>query len=119
MKLGVIFMEPFKYHVTQHKDGTYSVGVSIDQGYMTPDDFLVLAQLAKKHQVSTLMATTAKKISFMDVNEQAVNPLWEDPGASIRQPPLLSQRKDYCMPRQPFLQICYPGKRQSCIGQKN
>ena len=71
-------MEQFKHHVSQHKDGTYSLGVSIDQGYMTPEDLAILSQLAKKYQVSTLMATTAKKISFMDVAEANVNPLWED-----------------------------------------
>ena len=42
-------MEQFKHHVSLHKDGTYSVGVSIDQGYMTPDDFAVLSELAKKY----------------------------------------------------------------------
>lgn len=71
-------MEQFKHHVSMHKDGTYSVGVSIDQGYMTPDDFAQLSELAKKYGVNTLMATTAKKISFMDVTEANVNPLWED-----------------------------------------
>ena len=40
-------MEQFKHHVTLHKDGSYSVGVSLDQGYMTPDDFTILAELAK------------------------------------------------------------------------
>ena len=64
-------MEQFKHHVSLHKDGTYSVGVSIDQGYMTPSDFRILSDLADKYEVTTLMATTAKKINFMDVKEAA------------------------------------------------
>ena len=38
-------MEQFKHHVSQHKDGTYSLGVSIDQGYMTPEDLASLLML--------------------------------------------------------------------------
>lgn len=118
MKLGVIFMEPFKYHVTQHKDGTYSVGVSIDQGYMTPDDFLVLAQLAKKHQVSTLMATTAKKISFMDVTEQAVNPLWEDLEQAFGSRLCFPKGKIIVCPGSRFCKFATPGKDNHALGRK-
>ena len=56
-----IFMEQFKHHVSQHKDGTYSVGVSIDQGYMTPDDFILLSELAKKYHVTAFKWSTPSR----------------------------------------------------------
>lgn len=68
----------FKHGVTLHKDETYALSVSLDLGYMTPDDLITLANLAKKYQVNTMSATTAKKISFMDVREADVNALWAD-----------------------------------------
>ena len=52
----------FKTHVTLHKDGTYSLGVNLDYGFMSPDDMIKLAELAKKHNVGEMMCTTAKKI---------------------------------------------------------
>ena len=68
----------FKTHVTLHKDGTYSLGVNLDYGFMSPDDMIKLAELAKKHNVGEMMCTTAKKISFYNVAEADVNPLWDD-----------------------------------------
>lgn len=76
---GVFFMEKsFKHNVTLHKDGTYSMGISINYGYMTPDELIALANIAKKYNVTTCMATTAKKISFMDVKEDDVNKIWDE-----------------------------------------
>lgn len=63
---------------TLHKDGTYTVSASINFGYFTPEDLITLAQLAKKHQVSKMSATTAKRISFMNTPADEVNPLWND-----------------------------------------
>lgn len=40
----------FKTHVTLHKDGTYSLGVNLDYGFMSPDDMIKLAELAQKAQ---------------------------------------------------------------------
>ncbi len=71
-------MTEFSTHVTEHANGTYALGVSINQGFMTPDDFIMLADLAKKYHVTTLMPTTAKKIQFLDVAEENVNPLYAD-----------------------------------------
>ena len=34
----------FKTHVTLHKDGTYSLGVNLDYGFMSPDDMIKLAE---------------------------------------------------------------------------
>ena len=70
--------QQFNYHVTLHKDNTYSLAVSIDQGYMLPEDFVAVAELAKKHNVGKMMLTTEKKVSFMDVTAEEVNPLWAD-----------------------------------------
>lgn len=68
----------FKTHATLHNDGTYAVAVNIDYGFMTPDDLVKIAEIAKKHNVTEIMATTAKKISFYNVAEADVNPLWDD-----------------------------------------
>lgn len=68
----------FNCPATLHKDGTYTVSASIDFGYVTPDDLIILAQLAKKHQVSKMSFTTAKRVSFMDTPADEVNPLWDD-----------------------------------------
>lgn len=68
----------FKTHATLHKDGTYSIGVNLDYGFMSPDDLIKIAELAKKYNVSEIMATTAKKISFYNVAEENVNPLWDE-----------------------------------------
>lgn len=68
----------FKTHATLHKDGTYSIGVNLDYGFMSPDDLISIAELAKKYNVTEIMATTAKKISFYNVPEENVNPLWDE-----------------------------------------
>jgi len=68
----------FKHGVTLHKDGTYSMGISINYGYMTPDDLITLGNIAKKYNVTTCMATTAKKLSLMDVREEDVNLIWDE-----------------------------------------
>ena len=68
----------FKTHATLHKDGTYSIGVNLDYGFMSPDDLIKIAELAKKYNVTEIMATTAKKISFYNVAEENVNPLWDE-----------------------------------------
>ena len=68
----------FKTHATLHKDGTYSIGVNLDYGFMSPDDLIKIAELAKKYNVTEIMATTAKKISFYNVPEENVNPLWDE-----------------------------------------
>lgn len=68
----------FKTHATLHKDGTYSIGVNLDYGFMSPDDLISIAELAKKYNVTEIMATTAKKISFYNVAEENVNPLWDE-----------------------------------------
>lgn len=110
-------MEQFKHHVSQHKDGTYSLGVSIDQGYMTPDDFAVLSALAKKYQVSTLMATTAKKISFMDVAEANVNPLWEELEQAFGPRLCFPKGKIIVCPGSRFCKFATPGKDNHAIGR--
>lgn len=68
----------FHCPTTLHKDGTYTVSASIDFGYITPDDMITLAELAKKHQVSKMAFTTAKRISFMNTPAEQVNELWQD-----------------------------------------
>lgn len=68
----------FKTNATLHKDGTYAVAVNIDYGFLSPDDLVTIAELAKKHHVTQMMATTAKKVSFYNVAEEEVNPLWDD-----------------------------------------
>ena len=68
----------FKTHATLHKDGTYSIGVNLDYGFMSPDDLISIAELAKKYNVTEILATTAKKISFYNVAEENVNPLWDE-----------------------------------------
>lgn len=70
--------QTFTHGVTLHKDGTYALQLSIDFGYMTPDDLITIGQIAKKYGVNTCMATTAKKISLMDVKEDDVNKVWAD-----------------------------------------
>ena len=50
----------FKTHVTLHKDGTYSLGVNLDYGFMSPDDMIKLAELAKKHNVRFVHAPEDK-----------------------------------------------------------
>ncbi len=111
-------MEQFKHHVSQHKDGTYSLGVSIDQGYMTPEDLSVLSALAKKYQVSTLMATTAKKISFMDVAEANVNPLWEDLEQAFGERLCLPKGKVIVCPGSKFCKFATPGRDNHAIGRE-
>ena len=68
----------FKTHATLHKDGTYSIGVNLDYGFMSPDDLISIAELARKYNVTEIKATTAKKISFYNVPEENVNPLWDE-----------------------------------------
>ena len=68
----------FNTQVTAHKDNTYSLAINLDYGFMTPDDLIAIAELAKKHNVTSMMATTAKKMSFFDVKPEDVNPLWDD-----------------------------------------
>lgn len=68
----------FKTHATLHADGTYAVAVNIDYGFLSPDDLVKIAEIAKKHHVTKMMATTAKKVSFYNVSEDEVNPLWDD-----------------------------------------
>lgn len=111
-------MEQFKHHVSQHKDGTYSVGVSIDQGYMTPDDFILLSGLAKKYHVTTLMATTAKKISFMDVQEANVNPLWEDLEQAFGQRLCFPKGKVIVCPGSKFCKFATPGRDNHAMGRE-
>lgn len=111
-------MEQFKHHVSQHKDGTYSLGVSIDQGYMTPEDLSVLSALAKKYQVSTLMATTAKKISFMDVAEADVNPLWEDLEQAFGDRLCLPKGKIIVCPGSKFCKFATPGRDNHAMGRE-
>ena len=111
-------MEPFKHSVTQHKDGTYSLGVSIDQGYMTPEDLLILSQLAQKYQVATLMATTAKKISFMDVAEANVNPLWEDLERAFGPRLCFPKGKVIVCPGSKFCKFATPGRDNHAIGRQ-
>ena len=111
-------MEQFKHHVSQHKDGTYSLGVSIDQGYMTPEDLSVLSALAKKYQVSTLMATTAKKISFMDVAEANVNPLWEDLEQAFGERLCMPKGKVIVCPGSKFCKFATPGRDNHAIGRE-
>ena len=111
-------MEQFKHHVSQHKDGTYSVGVSIDQGYMTPDDFILLSELAKKYHVTTLMATTAKKISFMDVQEANVNPLWEDLEQAFGQRLCFPKGKVIVCPGSKFCKFATPGRDNHAMGRE-
>lgn len=111
-------MEQFKHHVSQHKDGTYSVSVSIDQGYMTPDDFILLSELAKKYHVTTLMATTAKKISFMDVQEANVNPLWEDLEQAFGQRLCFPKGKVIVCPGSKFCKFATPGRDNHAMGRE-
>lgn len=68
----------FKTQVSQHADNTYSLSINLDHGFMSPDDLLVIADLAKKHNVTKMMCTTAKKISFYNTPEEEVNGLWDD-----------------------------------------
>ncbi|MEE0435399.1 MAG: hypothetical protein UDB11_08345 [Peptococcaceae bacterium] len=93
----------FKTHATLHKDGTYAVAVNIDYGFMTPDDLVKIAEIAKKYDVTEIMATTAKKISFYNVPEANVNPLWDDVlaafGDRVRDPKgkiIVCPGKDHC-----------------------
>lgn len=111
-------MEQFKHHVSLHKDGTYSVGVSIDQGYMTPDDFAVLSELAKKYEVTSLMATTAKKINFMDVKEANVNPLWEDLEQTFGDRLCFPKGKIIVCPGSKFCKFATPGKDNHAMGRE-
>ncbi|MDO4281789.1 MAG: hypothetical protein Q4C56_09175 [Peptococcaceae bacterium] len=68
----------FNTQVTAHKDNTYAVAINVDFGFFTPEDMITIGELAKKHNVTKIMATTAKKISFYNVAEADVNPLWDD-----------------------------------------
>ena len=111
-------MEQFKHHVTLHKDGSYSVGVSLDQGYMTPDDFTILAELAKKYHVGTLMATTAKKINFMDVAEADVNPLWEDLEQAFGSRLCFPKGKIIVCPGSKFCKFAVAGKDNHAMGKE-
>lgn len=93
----------FKTHATLHKDGTYAVAVNIDYGFMTPDDLVKITEIAKKYDVTEIMATTAKKISFYNVPEANVNPLWDDVlaafGDRVRDPKgkiIVCPGKDHC-----------------------
>lgn len=80
----------FNTQVTAHKDDTYALAINVDYGFFTPDDFIQIAELAKKYGVTKMMATTAKKISFYNVPAENVNPLWDDLkatfGARLRTP---------------------------------
>ncbi len=111
-------MEQFKHHVSQHRDGTYSLGISIDQGYMTPEDFTTLSDLAKKYGVTTLMATTAKKISFMDVKEENVNPLWEDLEQAFGSRLCFPKGKVIVCPGSRFCKFATPGRDNHAIGRE-
>ena len=111
-------MEQFKHHVSQHRDGTYSLGISIDQGYMTPEDFTTLSHLAKKYGVTTLMATTAKKISFMDVKEENVNPLWEDLEQAFGSRLCFPKGKVIVCPGSRFCKFATPGRDNHAIGRE-
>lgn len=111
-------MEQFKHHVSQHRDGTYSLGISIDQGYMTPEDFITLSDLAKKYGVTTLMATTAKKISFMDVKEENVNPLWEDLEQAFGSRLCFPKGKVIVCPGSRFCKFAIPGRDNHAIGRE-
>ncbi|MGM9526309.1 MAG: hypothetical protein ACI3U1_08610 [Peptococcaceae bacterium] len=111
-------MEQFKHHVSQHRDGTYSLGISIDQGYMTPEDFITLSDLAKKYGVTTLMATTAKKISFMDVKEENVNPLWEDLEQAFGSRLCFPKGKVIVCPGSRFCKFATPGRDNHAIGRE-
>ena len=68
----------FTHGVTLHKDGTYALQLNIDFGYMTPDDLITLGEIAKKYGVTCCAATTAKKISLMNVKEEDVNKVWAE-----------------------------------------
>lgn len=111
-------MEQFKHHVSQHRDGTYSLGISIDQGYMTPEDLITLSDLAKKYGVTTLMATTAKKISFMDVKEENVNPLWEDLEQAFGSRLCFPKGKVIVCPGSRFCKFATPGRDNHAIGRE-
>ena len=54
----------FNTQVTAHKDDTYALSINLDYGFMSPDDLIKIAELAKKYNVTKMMATTAKKVSF-------------------------------------------------------
>ena len=71
-------MEPqFNCPITMHRNGTCTVTFCVDFGNFTPDDFIIIAHLAKKYQVNTLSATTSKRITFTDTPPEQVNPLWD------------------------------------------
>lgn len=110
--------QKFNYHVTLHKDDTYSLAISIDQGYMKPEDFVILADLAKKHQVNHMMATTAKKISFMDVAADAVNPLWADLQEAFGQRLCTPKGKIVVCPGSAFCKFAMPGLDNHAMGRK-
>lgn len=93
----------FKTTASLHKDGTHSLGVNLDYGFMTPDDLVKISELAKKHNVTQMMITTAKKISFYNVPAEEVNPLWDDVlatfGDRVRAPKgkiIVCPGKDHC-----------------------
>lgn len=71
-------MEEFPVRVTEHGNGTCSLSVNIDFGLLTPDDLIALGMLAKRHGVTAMQPTPAKKISFVDVRLEEVSALWED-----------------------------------------
>lgn len=106
----------FKHKATVQKDGKYSVGISIDQGFMNPDDLIVLGNLAKKYHVNTVMATTAKKLNFMDVEEQYVNPLWEDLEETFGDRLCLPKGKVVVCPGARFCKSATPGQDNHDLG---
>lgn len=68
--------QPFNCPVTEHKDGTYTVSFSVDFGNFTPDDFILIAELARACQVKNLAVTATKRISFLNTPAEQVNSLW-------------------------------------------
>ena len=108
----------FKHKVTLQKDGKYSVGISIDQGFMKPDDLIKLGELAKKYHVNTVMATTAKKLNFMDVAEEYVNPLWDDLAELFGERLCIPKGKVVVCPGAQFCKSAVPGQDNHQIGRE-
>ena len=112
-------MEPaFKCPVTLHKDGTYTVTFSVDFGNFTPDDFIIIAHLAKKYQVNTLSVTTSKRISFMDTPADQINPLWDSLQHAFGERLNNANSKVVVCPGQKYCRYAMPGYDSMTIAKE-
>ena len=108
----------FTHGVTLHKDGTYALQLNIDFGYMTPDDLITLGGIAKKYGVTCCAATTAKKISLMNVKEEDVNKVWAEVDEAFGERLYYPHGKVVLCPSNDFCKFAMAGKDNRPIGKK-